>query len=209
MQEKKSTSFTQNDYEIMKRDVVYEGVFRMVTYHLRHRLWNGGWSDVFTREVMERKSAAGVLPYNPHTDEVVLIEQFRIGAIADHQSPWLIEVVAGIHDEDETFTTVAIREAMEEANCKILDLYPICEYFVSPGGSNEALSLFCGRIDNHHVDGIHGLIDESEDIRSFTLSSDSAFKLLYEGKIKTSPAIIALQWLQINREWLRQRWQKK
>jgi ADP-ribose pyrophosphatase len=209
MPEEQLNSFTQNDYEIVKRDVLYEGVFRMARYHLRYRLFEGGWSHTLTRELMERKSAAAILPYDPVLDQVVLIEQFRPGAIANPSSPWLLEIVAGILDGEEKPANVAIREAKEEANCEVLDLYPVCEYFVSPGGSNEYLWIFCGRIDASDAGGIHGLQEENEDIRSFIVSSEEAFILLQEGKIKTSPAIIALQWLQLNREWLKQLWQTK
>ncbi|MBX3708505.1 MAG: NUDIX domain-containing protein [Gammaproteobacteria bacterium] len=202
-------SFTQNDYEIIKCDVLYDGVFRTVRYHLQFRLFHGGWSPTVVRELMERKPAVAILPYDPVLDQVVLIEQFRPGAFANPQSPWLIEVVAGLIDKKQTPEEVALREASEEAGCEILDLYPICEYFVSPGGSNEYLWLFCGRIDASNAGGIHGLHEENEDIRTFTLPAEEAFILVQEGSIKTSPAIISLQWLQLNREWLKQLWQIK
>lgn len=201
--------FSQNDYEIVKREILYQGVFRLVRHHLRHRQFDGEWSGVFSREILERKSAVGLLLYDPILDRVLLIEQFRAGAIANPSGPWIIEVVAGIYGPGEWPEEVAKREAEEEAGAKVLDLYPICEYFVSPGGSNEYLHLYCGRIDASELGGIHGLKEENEDIRAFTRPSDDAFKLLNEGKIKTSPAIIALQWLQLNREWLRHLWQTK
>jgi ADP-ribose pyrophosphatase len=209
MSEEKLNSFTQNDYEIVKREVPYQGVFRMARYSLRYRLFNSGWSHTVIREVMERKSAVAILPYDPVLDYIVLIEQFRPGAMANPVSPWLIETVAGVIEADEQPADVAFREAQEETACEVLDLYPICEYFVSPGGSNEYLWLFCGRVDASDTGGIHGLKEENEDIRTFTLPADEAFMLVQEGKIKTSPAIISLQWLQLNREWLKQLWQTK
>ena len=203
------TPFSQNDYEIIKREVLHEGFMRLVRYHLRHRKFNDGWTHIFDREILERKPAVAILPYDPILDQLVLIEQFRPGAIANPQSPWLIEIVAGIYNIDEKPVEVAKRESQEEAGCEVMDLYSIYEYFVSPGGSNEYLHLFCGHIDATNVGGIHGLIEENENIRAFALSTDEAFIMLQEGKIKTSPAIIALQWLQLNREWLRQLWQIK
>lgn len=195
------------DYEILQRDVKYQGIFRLVQLHLRHRTFDGGWSDTFTREILERKSATAILPYDPVLEQVILIEQFRAGALANPSGPWLLEIVAGIYDGDDIPRDVAIREAEEEAGCKILDIHPVCEYFVSPGGATEYLSLFIGRIDASKAGGIYGLAHENEDIRAFTIPCEEAFNLLREGKIKTSPAIIALQWLQLNREWLRQLWQ--
>ena len=104
---------------------------------------------------------------------------------------------------------MASREAEEEGGCNILDIYQIYAYFVSPGGSNEFLSLFIGRIDASDVGGIHGLTEENEDIRAFALPLDEAYAMVQEGKILTAPAIISLQWLQLNREWLKQLWQTK
>ena len=209
MTENKIDSFTQKDYEIIKRDIIHEGFLRLVRYQLKFRLFQGGYSNTIIREMLERSSAAGVLPYDPVLDQVVLIEQFRPGALANPQSPWLVEIIAGVLAPHEAPHLLANREAKEEAGCEILDLYPICEYFVSPGGSNEYFYLYCGRTDTREVGGIYGLPEENENIRALTLAAEEAFLWLKEGKIKTSPAIISLQWLQLNREWLRQLWQTK
>lgn len=200
---------THNDYQILKREELYNGVFTLARYDIKHRKFGVGWTDVFSREILERKSAAAILPYDPFLDRVILIEQFRAGAHADPISPWLIETVAGIYNDGEDPAEVAKKEATEEAGCHILDIYPICEFFVSPGGSNEQLHLFCGRVDASDAGGIHGLQDEHEDIRAFALPAEEAFKMLQEGLIKTSPAIIGLQWLQLNRGWLKQSWRTK
>lgn len=202
-------SFTHNDYEIIKREVLYQGIFSLARYHIRHRLFNGQWSTVFNREILERQPAAAVLPYDPILDRIILIEQFRTGALANPRHPWLIEVIAGVYDKTEQPPEVAKREAEEEAGCKILDLYPICDYFVSPGGSNEYIHLFCGRVDASNVGGTHGLIEENEDIHAFSLTLNEALIWLQEGKIKTSPVIISLLWLQLNKEWLKQLWAPK
>jgi ADP-ribose pyrophosphatase len=207
--EHKLNTFTQNDYEIVKREVLHEGFLRMARYQVRYRLFDGGWSQTVTREVMERQSAVAILLYDPILDRIVFIEQFRPGATASPENPWLIEIVAGVITPDENIRDVAKREAYEEAGCEVLDIYPVSEYFVSPGGSNEYLWLFCGKIDASDIGGIYGLQEENENIRTFTVSVDEALIMLQEGKIKTSPAIISLQWLQLNREWLKQLWQTK
>lgn len=204
------SDFTQDDYEIQQRDVLCESKFRLVRYTVRHRKFAGDWTPPFTREVYERKSAAAVLPYDPHLDKVILIEQFRIGAIANPKNPWLLETVAGIiEDHDESAEKVAMREAEEEAGIKILNLHHICDYFVSPGGSNEFLQLFCGNVDASFAGGVHGLEHENEDIRAFAIGVEDAYHLVQEGKIKTPPAIIAILWLVINRSWLKQLWLTK
>lgn len=200
--------FTQDDYEIIEREAVYQGIFSLARYRIKHKLFNGNWSDIVQRELLERKSAVGVLPYDPVRDEVVLIEQFRPGPVTHSANPWLIEIVAGIYDNDEQPEQVAIRETEEEAGCDILDLHPICDYFVSPGGSNEHIYLFCGRVDASKATGIHGLVEEHEDIRAFTLPAEEAFALWQRGEIKTGPASIGLLWLQIHQQQLRKAWLK-
>lgn len=201
--------FTQNDYEILKREELFSGFFRVGRYHIRQRKFNGEWTQIFTRDVAERKAAVAILPYDPILDCVVLIEQFRAGALSNPESPWLIEIIAGLIENSDGTEEVAKREAKEEADCDILDIYKIYHYFVSPGGSNETLTLFVGRVDAANIGGVYGLTKEHEDIRAFTLSTEEAFAMVQENKILTSPAILSLQWLQLNKEWLKQLWQTK
>lgn len=204
-----TSSFTKNDYEIIEYKIMYEGVFRMAQFHLRHKLFNGEWGGVISREIMERPPAAGVLPYDPLTDHIVLIEQFRAGALANPIHPWLIEIVAGLVDKDEKPEEVAIRETREEAGCTITQLEKICHYFVSPGGCNEEITLFIGKVDATHLPGIYGLAEENEDIRAFTVPFKEAMQMVARGKINTSPALVSLLWLQLNKERLLTSWQIK
>ena len=99
---------TRSDVEIIEKTVCYEGFFRIERYRLKHRLYNGSWSGEIVRELFERGHAAAVLPYDPVRDEVVLIEQFRVGALAAPGGPWLMEIVAGVIDGDET-TAMGVR----------------------------------------------------------------------------------------------------
>jgi ADP-ribose pyrophosphatase len=191
--------------EIVDRTTVYDGFFRLDRYHLRHRLYRGDMSPVLTRELFERGHAVAVLPYDPIRDEVVLLEQFRIGAIHE-ANPWLREVVAGIIEPGESREEVARREMAEEAGCQLLDLVPIHTYYVSPGGTSETVSLFCGRVDASGVGGLHGLADEVEDIRVRPVPFDEAMDLVRRGEINSAAPIMAMQWLAMNRDWLRGQW---
>ena len=195
-------AFNHEDYEITQRETLYQGVFCLARYSVRHRLFEGGWSEIFKREVLERYPAAAIIPYDPILDQVILIEQFRAGSIADPKGPWQIEIPAGVLTANEKPEDVATRETLEETGCSILALHPICEYFASPGGSNEYIYLYCARIDARGIDGIYGLPDEHENIRALNLSADEAFAKLYKGEIKNTPALIALLWLQLHRQQL-------
>jgi ADP-ribose pyrophosphatase len=109
MTEKKS--FTNDDYQILNREILYQSIFRLVRYTIKHRLFNGEMSDSFTREVLERPSAAAIIPYDPYSNRVILIEQFRPGPLSHSKNPWLIEIPAGIFAENETPEALATREA--------------------------------------------------------------------------------------------------
>ncbi len=159
-----------------------------------------------TREIFERGHASSVLLYDPVRDEVGLIEQFRPGALAAGWHPWQVEVVAGIIDDGAAPEEVAIREAQEEAGATIGDLVPICRYLVTPGGSTETMALYCARVDSRTLGGIHGLEEEGEDIRVFSVAADEAIGWIAAGRVVNSCAIIALQWLALNRRQLIARW---
>ena len=196
-------------FEIINHDIVYSGFFNLERYRLKHTLFAGGWSESIDRELFRRNNCVGVVLYDPKRDEVVLLEQFRVGAMAHAKQPassWLVEIVAGAIEPGETPEAVAFREAEEEAGCKIRALKPIYQFYTTPGGSSELLSLYCGWVDSSAVGGIHGLDDEGEDIRVFTVKFQEAFELIEQGVVNSGIPIIALQWLALNRKNLQAEW---
>lgn len=192
--------FGHNDVELLERQRVFQGFFAIDKITLRHRLYEGGWTQPFVRELFVRGRAAGVLLYDPVKDAVVLVEQFRVGVLSSaNQSPWALELVAGIVDAGETAREMAAREVKEEAGLDISDAQFICEYYNSPGGSDECISLFYAEVDSARAGGIYGLPHENEDIRVVVLSRQLAMQGVQQGLINNAMAIIALQWLQIRR----------
>lgn len=203
------TSHSQEKaFEILDKTTAYAGYFQIIRYRLRHTLFAGGWSGAMVREVFERGHAAAVLPYDPVRDAVVLIQQFRVGAMNSPwiQEAWLWEIVAGILEEGETPLELVHREAQEEAGCTIADVIPMYHVIVSPGGATETLALFCGRVDATQIGGIHGLAEEHEDIHVQVFPYAEALDMLHTGKICSGSAIIAMQWLALHRDNVRQQW---
>jgi len=194
------------DVEVIDKTICFQGFFCLERYCLRYRLFNGDWCHPVVREVFERGHAAAVLPYDPVRNEIILIEQFRIGAMAAPGGPWLMEIVAGIIEANESAIDVVKRESIEEADCEITDLIPLYDYLVSPGGTTERIALFCGKVDATHAGGIHGVIEEGEDIKVHVITLEAALLLLKAGKINSASAIIALQWLALNRNHVRKLW---
>lgn len=204
---KQNPSFTSNDIEILNVEPVYDGFFRMQRYQFRHKLFAGGWSDTVTRELFERGHAVAVLPYDPVTNEFVLIEQIRVGALATKSSPWLIEVIAGIIDEGETEAAVCHREAMEEAGVRLSHLTKALSYLSSPGGTSERLHVFVAKVDANEAGGVHGVEHEAEDILVHRVPEQQALEWLESGHIDNAAAIIALQWFFMHKASLMETWQ--
>lgn len=197
------------DVEVVDRKRAYDGYLKVDVYRLRHKRFDGSWTDVLPpREVCVRGQAVGVLLYDPDRDSVVLIEQFRVGAASVGGPAWLTEIVAGLIDRDETPDDVARREAKEEAGCTVLEMEKICDYFPSPGAYDERVTVFCGRVDCTGIGGIGGLVEEHEDIRVTVVPTDEAIRRLDENTLNNSISIIALGWLARHRESLRARWRK-
>ncbi|MHB9799392.1 NUDIX domain-containing protein [Pseudomonas sp. MT3] len=194
------------DVEIQKREQCFKGFYKLDRLHLRHRQFAGGMGPVLTRELFVRHNAVCVLPYDPQRDEVVLIEQFRVGAMDAGVNPWLLELVAGLIDKDEEPEEVARREAVEEADLALGALWPISQYLPSPGGSNELVHLFVGRCDSSTAAGIHGLAEEGEDIRVHVLAFEEALQAVRDGRINNAASMLALQWLALNRAEVRGLW---
>lgn len=190
--------YDQADMDIVSRESAYQGFIPVDVIHLRHRLFAGGWSDTMRRELAIRPAAVGVLLYDPMHESLVMVKQFRTGIIGAGQSPWMLEIVAGLADADEEPIEVVRREAREEANCEIIDAVPICEYFNSPGWCDERINLFCAVVDSTALQGIHGLDDEHEDILIVTVPLEHAVAMVESGEINNAMSIIAIQWLRLN-----------
>ena len=191
---------------VLEQTVAYDGHFKIFRYRLRHRLFAGGMSPELIREVFERGHAVAVLPFDPERGQVVLVEQFRVGAVGVLDDPWLVEPVAGIIEPGEEAPEVARREATEEAGLELLDLVPACTYFASPGGSTETCQVFIGRVEAAGAGGIFGRTDEGEDIRVHVVPLATALEWLRDGRIHAVTTVVALQWLALHRSGLEQRW---
>lgn len=192
--------FQQKDVEILREEVVYQGHFTMKKMYFRHKLFNGGVSGEIVRELMIKGAAAALIAYDPLRDKVVLVEQVRIGAYDpnSHQSPWLVELIAGMVDEGETPENVAMRESYEEAGLTVEKVEHALSIWDSPGGAVERLHLFLGLVDSSQVGGIYGLEEEGEDILVHVVSREQAYQWVVEGKIDNVIAVVGLQWLQLN-----------
>jgi len=204
---KEILQYSIEDVSISCLETKYQGFFKLNEYQLSHKLFSGKQSASITREIFERGDAVVVLPYDVSRDKVLLIEQFRPGAIRasacmENVSPWQLEFIAGMFSKNESPIEVAIRETKEEANIDISanNLIPIMQYLSSPGGMSECIHLYVALIGSKQVDAgsVHGLVEENEDILLHLIKRQEALALLTQGKITNAATIIGLQWLAMN-----------
>ncbi len=201
--------FGKSDVEILAKTPLFKGFFEMVKYRFTHSLFAGGKSAEIEREVFERGHAVAVLLFDPDLAEFVLIEQFRIGALATSDSPWLIEIVAGIVEEGEEAEEVCKREALEESGVQITALHKAMSYLSSPGGTTERIHVYIGRVDASQASGVHGLDHEGEDILVHRVKEAHALQWLKEGKIDNAASVIALQWFALNKQDVLNEWNRE
>ena len=196
----------RDDVKIESTNKLHNGFTKLVKYEVKTTLFNGNTSKSFFRECLERIPAVGVIPYDVEQDKIVFIEQFRIGALQDKTSPWLLEFVAGLVDKDnEDITSVAKRELLEETGIHSDQIYHIFDYWVSPGGTNEKLYLFWANVDSKKAKQNAGILEENEDIKVHIYNLDDALRSLEKGEINNSITVIGLQWLQLNRDKIRKK----
>ena len=195
-----------NDYKILDKKIIYQGYAKVELYTIQNRLFSGVWSQPYVREISRRLNAVAALPYDPKSNQVVLIEQFRAGTLWQEnksRSPWLLELVAGVMDKDkENKEELIKRELIEEAGLECFGLQHIHTYLASPGGTSEEVTIYCAKVDASKAPKFSGLAEEHEDIRVHVLPIDKAFTAVKNGTIYNAATIIALQWLELNLQQL-------
>ncbi len=197
---------TPRTVDIVERERVYNGYFKIDRLRLLHELFQGGMGKELVREVAERGHAVAVMLYDPDRDACVMIEQFRPGAHAAGWDAWLLEIVAGIIEDGETAEGVARRECIEEAGVTVDELIAGPSYLASPGVLTESISLYVGRVDSTLCGGVHGLGEEGEDIRVVVLTVEDLRRMLDEHRLTNATTLISVQWLLLNRDRLRKQW---
>ena len=198
--------FGAEDVDLQQREQSFRGYFSLETLTLRHRLFAGGWSAPMRRELFQRGDAVGVLPWDPVKDELVLIEQFRVGAMRGEDSPWMLELIAGIVEAGESDAAVVHREAEEEAGCRLGRLEQIATFYPSAGACSEQIRLFVGEVTQSQPGTVQGLDSEHEDILVHQLPREQVMQMLDHHEINNGHTLIALQWLARHADRLRAQW---
>lgn len=198
-------SAAPGDVTVHERAEGYRGFFELAEFQFDHLKFDGTRSPRVGREAFLAFDAALVLPYDPVTDHILLIEQLRFGPLwRDDPQPWIFEPIAGLVDAGEDPADTARREAMEESGLLLGALEPMVRVYASPGYSTEFFHCFLGVVDLSDFSASrNGLTSEHEDIRSHVMPYDTAMALVHSGEINAGPLIMMLYWLGAERGRLR------
>jgi ADP-ribose pyrophosphatase len=179
---------------IRGRELLHQGFLRLYRYEFEIEKHQGGIQRL-PLEVMERGHAVAVLGHDPKRDEVVLVNEFRPGALVAGDYPYRDNLVAGAIDGDESALVAAAREMEEEAGLVLVD--PVLIHpgaYVSSGGTSERIALVYGVVDTSSAGGVHGNASEHEDILTVVLPAAVFIQRVRSGDINDMKTLVAGYW---------------
>jgi ADP-ribose pyrophosphatase len=190
---------------------VWSGRFPVDIVKFRNRRFDGTMSETRTWELWRRGQASALIPYDPVADAVVLIDQFRLPALAAGIDPVLVELPAGLCEAGEDPVVTIRREMLEEMNLAADHIERIGGYLLTSGGADEFCHLYAGRVtappaDADGIAGYGGEISENEDIRVRVWPAAKAIEAAFAGEFTNVMTVVALFWLASKREVLRRSW---
>ena len=189
-------SYLNSDVQIESREPLFQGFLQIEKVSLKHRLFHqNNYSPLIQRELVHRPEAAGVLLYNDQQQRFALIEQFRVGALNDPDSPWQLEIIAGVLDGNESPESCIRRESLEESGCTINELIHLFSFYPSAGACSEFFHLYAAEVELPNHGGVFGMPDEGENIQLHLFDYSELTNLLKNGRLRNAPVIMALQWL--------------
>ena len=168
----------------------YNDIFKIEKVILQHEKFDGSMSKEIVRLNFNRGDSVAVLLYNSAKKSVVLVKQFRYPAYVDNGPGWLIECVAGIKDNGET--SVARKEILEETGFKIDKLRYLTQFYPSPGGCSEKISLYLAFVETKDKikKGKHMGVG-NEDICVIEVPVSKALGMIQSGEICDAKTIIS------------------
>ncbi len=201
--DQKATERLQDDdrVRLVSKETVWKRFIHLQTMIFDQRMPDGRIIRI-DREVHDHGSAAAILLFDPQKGMVVLVRQFRPAAFVNGDPIFMLEVPAGLIDDDAPDQAIR-REAMEETGYAVGEVKYLFETYASPGTLTEKVGLFYARVDLEEKAGLGGGLEtEGEDIEVLSIPLDQAFEMISTGEITDAKTIILLQWAMLNRTTL-------
>ncbi len=185
-------SFLDGKVEVGSQEILHSHWFEVVQMSVRHSLWDGGMSEFKDHTFIKGREGVAAVLYDKEQDKIVLIEEFRIGAVYDDE-PWLVGIPTGGLEEGEDPMVGAKRECIEEAGITPIYMEHMLTYKPSPGFTSHTQHIYWGLVDINELSGsTQGLDSEAEDIRVEVMDASEVIYQLKHKVFKNGTAINAL-----------------
>jgi ADP-ribose pyrophosphatase len=125
--------------EVRADEVAWDGRFPLQRVVFTYERFDGTRSAELTWELWRRGRGVAVLPYDPATDRIALIRQFRLPALAAGLDAVMTECAAGLLELAEDPEAAARRELAEETGLRAGRMERIGRYMLMQGGCDEVM----------------------------------------------------------------------
>jgi ADP-ribose pyrophosphatase len=150
-------------------------------------------------DLLSSGDSVAVLPLDPASGEIILLQQFRLAAHLANGRGGLFEIVAGHVEKNENPVETARRECAEEIGCAPEPLIELFTYLTTPGLCDEQITLFLGIVDVSQIPERAGLATEREETFLVRVPVDRALAAVAARSLRSGPLLMALNWLALNR----------
>lgn len=166
-------------YEVLESKMTHKGLLVTVTVD---KIAMPDGSSALRESVIRGKDAAAVLAVD-NDGSLIFVRQYRHAF-----GEMLLEIPAGVLNDDEDAAFGVARELEEETGKKPGKLEFLCEMYPTVGYCSEKIQIY---IATELTDGVQNLdADEFIEIEKYTL--EEALDMIYKGEIKDGKTIAAL-----------------
>lgn len=156
--------------------------------------------STWRRTVEHHGVASAVLPYDERRKTCILVSMPRPAVLLTRADKHLLELPAGMVDDEETHEGAARREALEEAGLQLGELQLVVDLWTMPGLSTERVAIYLAPYTPASRIGPGGGVEaENEQITVHEMPLHSLGQLANSGALLDGKTLIATQALMLKR----------
>jgi nudix-type nucleoside diphosphatase (YffH/AdpP family) len=179
-------------FEVLEVQRVFQEFFAVDRAIVRFEQIDGTMSASCSRLSVERGDAVGLIVLDKDLDRLIFVRQFRYPTVR-HNMPWTVECAAGAIDAGETAIEAARRELEEELGYRAADLIHLGDFFSSPGGVSEQLTMYFVEVGaGDRVSHGGGLAQEGEDLERVEFSRDEVSSMLLNNGFHDAKTLVGV-----------------